>query len=146
MRAVPYAMTTSSAHSKNAGGSADDRLRRRQRRRGDGRHVVASEHGERRRHGERLVDERGERDEHQLERFATQRRVGAVGLRLERGDDGGGQLRRKGAERVAVRRRRRSSERHRRAADKRLLLPVIWLVAKRQQARTADSEREWHTQ
>jgi hypothetical protein len=41
---------------------------------------------------------------------------------------------------------RRSSERHRRAADKRLLLPVIWLVAKRQQAHTADSEREWHTQ
>jgi hypothetical protein len=41
---------------------------------------------------------------------------------------------------------RRSSERHRRTADKRLLLPVIWLVAKRQQARTADSEREWHTQ
>jgi hypothetical protein len=41
---------------------------------------------------------------------------------------------------------RRSSERHRRAADKRLLLPVIWLVAKRNQARTADSEREWHTQ
>jgi hypothetical protein len=27
-----------------------------------------------------------------------------------------------------------------------LLLPVIWLVAKRQHARTADSEREWHTQ
>jgi hypothetical protein len=27
-----------------------------------------------------------------------------------------------------------------------LLLPVIWLVAKRQQARNADSEREWHTQ
>jgi hypothetical protein len=27
-----------------------------------------------------------------------------------------------------------------------LLLPVIWLVAERQQARTADSEREWHTQ
>ncbi len=23
------------------------------------------------------------------------------------------------------------------------MLPVIWLVAKRQQARTADSEREW---
>ena len=42
--------------------------------------------------------------------------------------------------------RRRSSERHRRAADKRLLLPVIWLVAERQQARTADSERERHTQ
>jgi hypothetical protein len=41
---------------------------------------------------------------------------------------------------------RRSSERHRRAADKRLLLPVIWLVVERQQARTADSEREWHTQ
>ncbi len=41
---------------------------------------------------------------------------------------------------------RRNSERHRRAADKRLLLPVIWLVAERQQARTADSEREWHTQ
>jgi hypothetical protein len=41
---------------------------------------------------------------------------------------------------------RRSSERHGRAADKRLLLPVIWLVAKRNQARTADSEREWHTQ
>ncbi len=41
---------------------------------------------------------------------------------------------------------RRSSERHRRAADKRLLLPVIWLVAERNQARTADSEREWHTQ
>jgi hypothetical protein len=32
------------------------------------------------------------------------------------------------------------------AADKRLLLPVIWLVAERQQARAADSEREWHTQ
>jgi hypothetical protein len=32
------------------------------------------------------------------------------------------------------------------APDKRLLLPVIWLVAKRQQARTADSEREWRTQ
>jgi hypothetical protein len=31
-------------------------------------------------------------------------------------------------------------------ADKRFLLPVIWLVAERQQARTADSEREWHTQ
>jgi hypothetical protein len=29
---------------------------------------------------------------------------------------------------------RRSSERHRRAAHKRLLLPVIWLVAKRNQA------------
>jgi hypothetical protein len=42
--------------------------------------------------------------------------------------------------------RGRSSERHRRAADKRLLLPVIWLVAERQQARTADSERERHTQ
>ena len=41
---------------------------------------------------------------------------------------------------------RRSSERHRRAADKRLLLPVIWLVAERQRWRTADSEREWHTQ
>jgi hypothetical protein len=41
---------------------------------------------------------------------------------------------------------RRSSGRHRRAADKRLLLPVIWLVAKRNQARTADSERKWHTQ
>jgi hypothetical protein len=27
-----------------------------------------------------------------------------------------------------------------------LLLPVIWLVAERHQARTADSEREWHTQ
>jgi hypothetical protein len=40
----------------------------------------------------------------------------------------------------------RSSERHRRAADKRLLLPVIWLVAERQRWRTADSEREWHTQ
>jgi hypothetical protein len=39
-----------------------------------------------------------------------------------------------------------SSERHRRAADKRLLLPVIWLVAKHQRARTGDSEREWHTQ
>jgi hypothetical protein len=39
---------------------------------------------------------------------------------------------------------RRSSERHRRAADKRLLLPVIWLVAKRQRSRTADNEREWH--
>jgi hypothetical protein len=26
-----------------------------------------------------------------------------------------------------------------------LLLPVIWLVAERNQARTADSEREWHT-
>ncbi len=41
---------------------------------------------------------------------------------------------------------RRSNERHRRAADKRLLLLWIWLVAERQQARTADSEREWHTQ
>jgi hypothetical protein len=38
------------------------------------------------------------------------------------------------------------SEHHRRASDKRLMLPVIWLVAERQQARTADSEREWHTQ
>jgi hypothetical protein len=27
-----------------------------------------------------------------------------------------------------------------------LLLPVIWLVAERQQARTADSKCEWHTQ
>jgi hypothetical protein len=27
-----------------------------------------------------------------------------------------------------------------------LLLPVIWLVAERNQAHTADSEREWHTQ
>jgi hypothetical protein len=41
---------------------------------------------------------------------------------------------------------RRNSQRHRRAADKRFLLPVIWLVAERRQARTADSEREWHTQ
>jgi len=32
------------------------------------------------------------------------------------------------------------------ADDKRLLLPVIWLVAKRNQARTSNSEREWHTQ
>jgi ankyrin repeat protein len=39
----------------------------------------------------------------------------------------------------------RSSERHRRAADKRLL-SAIWLVAERNQASTADSEREWHTQ
>ncbi len=31
-------------------------------------------------------------------------------------------------------------------ADKRFLLPVIWLVAERQQASNADSEREWHTQ
>ncbi len=27
-----------------------------------------------------------------------------------------------------------------------MLLPVIWLVARRNQARTADSEHEWHTQ
>jgi hypothetical protein len=41
---------------------------------------------------------------------------------------------------------RRSNEHHRRAADKRLRLPVIWLVAERNQASTADSERQWHTQ